>query len=152
MPIPKKIKSRDLLGRAIRTAEKMFRPALVDIPAGTRLKIGSVTTGFNLEKPEPCLLCGIWFRADNIPRDKTFLAEDPAAPQGPGAQLAAFWQDRAYENGHLLAECSNCKFRIESQVAVESRSSTEYTRPKYKFCPQCGKRMAVRNPKGEIVL
>lgn len=149
MPIPKKIRSRDLAGKEIVTAERMVRPALVDIPAGSRFHVATVTTGFNLKSPEPCPCCGLWIQTENVPRDRAFLPDDPAAPR---LETLAFWKNRAEYNDHLWAECSNCGFQVENYKAVETgRSSDDYTEPKYKFCPKCGKRMAVRDWKGDVV-
>ena len=57
----------------------------------------------------------------------------------------AYWDSRSKHNDYLWAECSNCGFRVEAYKAVkQGRSSTDYERVVYKFCPICGKEMRVR--------
>ena len=47
-------------------------------------------------------------------------------------------------NDYIHAECSGCGFQVESYDAVETgRSSTEYIKAKWKFCPKCGAKMKV---------
>ena len=56
----------------------------------------------------------------------------------------AYWENRSKHNDYLWAECSNCGFRVEVYKAVkQGRSSTDYERVIYKFCPICGKEMRV---------
>lgn len=56
----------------------------------------------------------------------------------------AYWQTRAQFNDFLWTECSNCKFKVEAYKAVkQGRSSTDYERVIYNFCPICGREMRV---------
>ena len=51
----------------------------------------------------------------------------------------AKWKSREEHNDYIHAECSGCGFQVESYDAVETgRSSTEYIKAKWKFCPKCG--------------
>lgn len=44
----------------------------------------------------------------------------------------------------LYVRCSNCRFRIETQRAVETGwSISEQTGLRYRFCPACGKPMSL---------
>lgn len=59
-------------------------------------------------------------------------------------EYSAKWQNRAEHNDYIHAECSGCGFQVESYDAVETgRSSTEYIKAKWKFCPKCGAKMTV---------
>ena len=61
------------------------------------------------------------------------------------------WEKRKKQSGkveksndYIHAECSGCGFQVESYDAVETgRSSTEYIKAKWKFCPKCGAKMKV---------
>ena len=58
----------------------------------------------------------------------------------------AKWKSREEHNDYIHAECSGCGFQVESYDAVETgRSSTEYIKAKWKFCPKCGAKMTVQN-------
>nr|DAI79214.1 MAG TPA: Transcription initiation factor IIE, alpha FINGER, Transcription [Caudoviricetes sp.] len=56
----------------------------------------------------------------------------------------AKWKSREEHNDYIHAECSGCGFQVESYDAVETgRSSTDYIKAKWKFCPKCGAEMTV---------
>ena len=58
----------------------------------------------------------------------------------------AKWKSREEHNDYIHAECSGCGFQVESYDAVETgRSSTDYIKAKWKFCPKCGAEMTVQN-------
>lgn len=82
------------------------------------------------------------------------VAAEPAraaegSGRGPGAGIMgrmkkAKWKSREGHNDYIHAECSGCGFQVESYDAVETgRSSTEYIKAKWKFCPKCGAKMTV---------
>ena len=55
-----------------------------------------------------------------------------------GRMKKAKWKSREEHNDYIHAECSGCGFQVESYDAVETgRSSTEYIKAKWKFCPKC---------------
>ncbi len=56
----------------------------------------------------------------------------------------AFWEPDT--SGPVTkARCSACGFTVEPVRAVETGwASTEFTGVKYRYCPMCGKPMAVR--------
>ena len=61
-----------------------------------------------------------------------------------GRMKKAKWKSREEHNDYIHAECSGCGFQVESYDAVETgRSSTEYIKAKWKFCPKCGAKMTV---------
>ena len=54
-----------------------------------------------------------------------------------GRMKKAKWKSREEHNDYIHAECSGCGFQVESYDAVETgRSSTEYIKAKWKFCPE----------------
>lgn len=149
MAIPKKILSRDLMGQKILTAREIISDAAVWVPAGSEFQVQDVANGFTL-RSDPCPCCGVKIRLDRVSRDQTFLASDPDAPY---LDCVAFWLPRDAQNDYLWTECSNCHFQVEAQKAVTTGySSTDYVRPVYRYCPSCGKRMAVRNAAGQVIL
>ena len=151
MPIPRKIRSRDLAGARVKTAERIrTAKCAVEIPKGTELTVKGAGRGFMLESPEPCPCCGISIRLDGIPRDQVFTASGPDAPT---LESIAFWENRAEHNDHTWCSCSNCKFTVENYKAVKQGiSSDDYVGVRWTFCPKCGKRMAIRNASGKVVL
>lgn len=61
-----------------------------------------------------------------------------------GRMKKAKWKSREEHNDYIHAECSGCGFQVESYDSVETgRSSTEYIKAKWKFCPKCGAKMKV---------
>lgn len=151
MPIPMKMRSRDMVGKKITTAERISTEYCgVDVPAGTVLAVEKSGRGFTLGSPEPCPCCGVSVRLDFIARRRTFLPDDPDAPP---LESAAFWENRADRNDHTWCQCSNCGFLVENYRAVKQGiSSNDYVGVLWKFCPKCGKRMAIRNASGKAVL
>lgn len=151
MPIPKKIKSRDMAGQDVIIARRFRTGACaVEIPAGTVLRVKDASRGFMLESPEPCPACGVSVRLDSVIRDQAFMAGDPDAPP---LDSVAFWNSRAEQNDHAWCQCSNCGFMVENYVAVKQGiSSDDYIGVEWPYCPKCGKRMAIRNAAGKVVL
>lgn len=149
MPLPGNMRSRDMAGRTVVLAERVTAGVFASVPAGTPMRVASGTGRFTLDSEKPCPCCGVSVKGLIAIRGQVFLEDDPAAP---ALETLAFWKDRSEYNDYLWSECSNCGFQVESYKAVETgRSSTDYARPKYRFCPECGRPMAVRNSKGEIV-
>lgn len=149
MAIPKKILSRDLMGQKVLTAREIISDAAVWVPAGSEFQVQNVANSFTL-RSGPCPCCGVTIRLDRVSRNQACLPGDPEAPY---PDHVAFWQPRDAQNDYLWTQCSNCGFRVEAQKAVVTgRSSTDYVRPVYRHCPDCGKRMAVQNYAGDVVL
>lgn len=149
MPLPGNVRSHDMAGRTVVLAERVTAGVFASLPAGTPMRVEACAGRLTLGSARPCPCCGVSVKGLIAVRDQAFLDGDPAAPP---LETLAFWQDRAAYNDFLWSECSNCGFQVEHYKAVETgRSSTDYTRPKYGFCPKCGKPMAVRNSNGEVV-
>lgn len=54
------------------------------------------------------------------------------------------WQNRSEYNDHLWAECSECGFRQENYKVVEiGKSSNDYIKVIWNYCPICGAKMSV---------
>lgn len=91
-----------------------------------------------------------WFvvkHQDTCPPDGecTLLGEDYVlSMKRKNFKYAAKWRNRAKHNDYIHAECSKCGFLVESIEAVETgRSSAEFTKAKWKYCPRCGSKMTV---------
>lgn len=151
MPIPNKIRSRDLAGKRLVLSSRIRTgDCAVDVPTGTELVVTDVAGGFALSSERPCPACGVSVRLDRVPRIRTYLPDDPDAP---APEHVAFWNSRKELNDHTWCQCSNCGFMIENYVAVKQGiSSDDYIGVEWPYCPKCGKRMAIRNAAGKVVL
>lgn len=64
--------------------------------------------------------------------------------RGRGQEKAAWRPDRASPS---FVACSKCGFRVEAARAVETGwSAMEQTALRYRFCPSCGRPMALYPP------
>lgn len=152
MPIPRGIKSGSLVGSKLATARRIRTgDCAASVPAGMELVVKDAgSRGFMLESPSPCPCCGISIRLDAVTRSQVFMSGDPDAPY---PENVAFWNSRKEHNDHTWCSCSNCNFTVENYKAVKQGiSSDDYVGVKWKFCPGCGKRMAVRTANGKVVL
>lgn len=56
--------------------------------------------------------------------------------------IIAQWKTREAYNDYLWVECSNCGFRVENYLAVETgRSSTDVVGYRWHACPKCTAKM-----------
>lgn len=60
------------------------------------------------------------------------------------AGKTAKWLNCAEHNDHMHAVCSNCGFMEEAIRVVETgKSSDDYVKVKWNYCPKCGSKMSV---------
>lgn len=148
MPIPKKIRIRDLVGKDVVLDSTVTTPHCLRVPTGTVMRVSSVGRGLNLVCRGP--RHGISFVLTDVRKNDVSMTDDPEAPD---PYYGALWANRAKYNDFLWAECSCCGKQLENHEAVHTGiDATRYTGVKTPFCPRCGSRMGVRTPTGKITI
>lgn len=72
----------------------------------------------------------------------THYVVDYLMTNGVTVSETAQWKTREAYNDYLWVECSNCGFRVENYLAVETgRSSTDVVGYRWHACPKCTAKM-----------
>ena len=152
MPIPDKIKIRDLVGKTVILDEDVTTRQCLRVPAGTAMRVTSVGRGLNLQSL-PDYGSGVSYILTDVRKSDVSIPDYTfGAPVDPQPYYGALWLDRSEYNDYTWSQCSRCGKQLEDYKAVNTgTSSTDYTGVKTRFCPCCGSRMGVRTNRGKIV-
>ena len=72
----------------------------------------------------------------------THYVADYLIANGVTISKTARWKTREAHNDYLWVECSNCGFRVENYLAVETGiSSTDVVGYRWHACPKCTAKM-----------